>query len=130
MGISKGRQIVSEEELRLWQDDTWKFFSSNPELLEALQDKSRVFNLDETSIELGINKKKVLTQRGTKVLYNVSSSSQDHITTVLTVNAAGHIVSPQCFFRGKRNMAAAHLASLPSMAILENGASAQPLRDL
>ena len=94
MGISKGCQIVSEEELRLWQDDTWKFFSSNPELLEALQDKSRVFNLDETSIELGINNKKALTQRGTKILYNVSSSSHDHITTVLTVNAAGHIVSP------------------------------------
>ena len=36
MGISKGHQIVSKEELRLWQDDTWKFFSSNPELLEAL----------------------------------------------------------------------------------------------
>ena len=94
MGISKGHQIVSEEELRLWQDDTWKFFSSNPELLEALQDKSRVFNLDETSIELGINKKKVLTQRVTKVLFNVSLSSCDHITTMLTINEAGHIGSP------------------------------------
>ena len=70
--------------------------------------------MDETSIELGVNKKKVLAKRGTKVLYNVTSSTRDHITTVLTVNAAGNLVSPRCFFRGQRNMAATHLASLPS----------------
>ena len=37
MGISKGRQVVSEEELGLWQKDTWAFFSSHPELVAALQ---------------------------------------------------------------------------------------------
>ena len=36
MGISKGRQVVSAEELAMWQGDAWKFFSSQPELLAAL----------------------------------------------------------------------------------------------
>ena len=37
MGISKGRQVVTQEELALWQGDTWSFFAANPKLLAALQ---------------------------------------------------------------------------------------------
>ena len=37
MGITKGRQVVSAEELAMWQGDAEKFFSSQPELLAALQ---------------------------------------------------------------------------------------------
>ena len=37
MAISKGRQVVSSEELALWQSDAWRFFSQNPDLLAALQ---------------------------------------------------------------------------------------------
>ena len=43
--------------------------------MAALQDKRRVWNTDETSVELGVSKKRVLTQKGTKVLYNVTSST-------------------------------------------------------
>ena len=64
-------------------------------------------------MELGIDKKSVLAKRGTKVLYNVSSCSRDHITCVLTVSAAGQMAPPRCVFRGTRNVAATHLASLP-----------------
>ena len=37
LGISKGRQVISPEELALWQQDTYTFFSSKPELMTALQ---------------------------------------------------------------------------------------------
>ena len=37
MGISKGRQVVTAEEIALWQEDAYSFFSKNPDLLEALQ---------------------------------------------------------------------------------------------
>ena len=37
MAISKGRQVVSAEELALWQDDAWRFLSQDPDLLAALQ---------------------------------------------------------------------------------------------
>ena len=127
MGISKGRQIVTPEELALWQGDAWKFFTADPELLAAiqvgnlsqllnltvLQDKTRVWNTDETTVQLGIDKKIVLAKRGTKLLYNVTSSTRDHITCVLTVSAAGEMVSPMCVFWGVKNVAVTHLTSLP-----------------
>ena len=50
--ISKGRQVISPEDLDRWQQDTWTYLSSNPELLEALQDPDRLWNQDETSVEL------------------------------------------------------------------------------
>ena len=51
--ISKGRQVISPEELALWQQDTWNYHACKPELLEALLDSERVWNQDETSIQLG-----------------------------------------------------------------------------
>ena len=113
MPISKGRQVVTPEEIKLWQEDAITFFSSKPELMAALQDKRRVWNTDETSVELGVAHKRVLTEKGTKVLYNVTSSTRDHITAVLTVNAAGEMALLRCFFRGVRNVADNHLAGLP-----------------
>ena len=36
MAIDKGRQVVSAEELALWQGDAWRYFSEHPNLLVAL----------------------------------------------------------------------------------------------
>ena len=38
----------------MWQNDCYSYLSSDPELLAALQDPRRVFNQDETAIELGM----------------------------------------------------------------------------
>ena len=67
---------------------------------------------DETSLELGVAKKRVLAQKGTEVLYNIISSTRDHITAALTVNAAGEMAPPCCFLWGVHNIAAKHLAGL------------------
>ena len=37
MEISKGRQVVTPHEMKLWQEDAISVFSSKPELMEALQ---------------------------------------------------------------------------------------------
>ena len=114
MQISKGRQVISAEELALWQNDTWKTLSADPELLAALKDPSRNFNQDETSVQLGNNRQKVLACRGTKLLYHVSSSTRDHITISFTVSAKGRVVPPRCVFKGVRNVALQHLKDLSS----------------
>ena len=36
MPISKGKQIINPEEIKLWQEDAIAFFSSKPELMDAL----------------------------------------------------------------------------------------------
>ena len=62
------------KELSLWQGDIWKLISEKPELVTALQvgnlsnhyimtfiqDENRVWNTDETSVELGVAKKCIL----------------------------------------------------------------------
>ena len=49
-----GRQVLTEVDLRLWQTDTFNFLSSKPELVKAMMDPSRIFNMDETSVEVRI----------------------------------------------------------------------------
>ena len=72
--ISKGRQILSEADLRLWQKDTVEYLWSKPELAEALQDPSRIFNQDETSVQIGSSCKRILAEVGT---ISISSGSRE-----------------------------------------------------
>ena len=44
--------------------------------------------------------------------------TRDHITAVLTVNAAGEMAPPRCFFRGVRNVAANHLAIFTNRGLI------------
>ena len=75
--ISKGRQVLTEADLRLWQKDAVDYLWSKPELVEALQDPSRIFNQDETSVQIGSSSQRVLAERGTKVLFSISSGSRN-----------------------------------------------------
>ena len=130
--ISKGRQVVTPEEVAMWQGDAYAFFSSDPEMTAALLDPGRVWNQDESSVQvglsddihviifilsvapqLGVTGRKVLAPRGTKLLYQVASSSRDHITCSLSVNARGDMAPCRCVFQGVRNMATIHLKDLP-----------------
>ena len=111
--ISKGRQILTVSDLRSWQKDTQEFMSRTPELLAALQDPSRVFNMDETSVQIGSSGHRVLAEKNTKVLYSISSGSRDHITASYMVSANGSIVPPRLVFKGVRNVAQTHLKNLP-----------------
>ena len=63
-------------------------------------------------MELGVAKKRVLAQKGTEVLYNIISSTRDHITAALIVNAAGEMAPLCSFLWGVHNIAATHLAGL------------------
>ena len=80
MEISKGRQILKPDDLDMWQKDTEAYLLSNPVLAECFQDPSRLFNQDETSIELGSSDRRVLAKKGTKVICHVSSGSKEHST--------------------------------------------------
>lgn len=74
--ISKGRQILTVQDLELWQKDTEDYLLSNPVFAECFKDPRRLFNQDESSIELGSASRRVLAKRGTKVIYHVSSGSK------------------------------------------------------
>ena len=63
-----------------------------------------MFNFDETAMELGVGKQKVLAPISKKQVYTVSSSTRDHVTLGVTANAAGYMVPPRVVFAGKRNL--------------------------
>ena len=105
----KGRAFVSHHDVSRWFTDVGKFIQSKSELQEAMKDPRRVFNQDETSIEHGMSDQYVITMKGDKQVYGVSSSNRDHTTISFTVNAAGWIVSPRVIFPGVRDMAKSKL---------------------
>ena len=111
--ISKGRQVLSVSDIRLWQSDTKSFLFSTEELSEAMSDPTRVFNQDESSIEMGSTSQNVLAERNVKVLYSVSSGSREHVTASYMVNAAGDMVPPRLIYKGVRNIAQEKLKDLP-----------------
>ena len=128
--ISKGRQVIKPEDIEKWQKDTWEFFLNDPELMAALQDPNRVFNQDKTPIQLGVRNQFVLAEKGSKLLYNVTSNTRDHITASFTVSASGGMVPPRCVFKGVRNVALTHLKDLPKMVGVVSGAYLLLRRDL
>ena len=107
--ISKGRQVLTANDLALWQQDTENYLLSNPVLAECFKDPRRLFNQDESSIELGSSSQRVLTPKGTKVIYHVSSGSREHITVSFACNAAGGMVPPRVIYKGVRNIAATQM---------------------
>ena len=73
------------------------------------------FNQDETSIPVGGEKEKVLSEVGTTdVIYNNSSSSRDHVTASYTVSVAGECIGVRLLYKLKRNVAIQHLKNLPT----------------
>ena len=114
MKISKGRQILSVDDLVAWQRDTEAGLVNNEVVADCFNDGARIFNQDETSVQVGSGSGKVLAEKGTKVLYNFSGSSRDHVTASFTVSASGGCVPVRTIFKGVRNMAAQHLKDLPT----------------
>ena len=114
MEISKGRQILSVDDLVAWQKDTEAGLLNMAEFKDCFRDGSRVFNQDETSIQVGSDNGKVLAEKGTKIIYRVGGSSREHVTASYTVSADGSCVPVRIFYKGVRNVAVQHLKDLPT----------------
>lgn len=106
--ICKSRALVSEKTIRDWFSEvkiaTIRFYErkiigtyfqvksymDSEQLSHILQDPRRIFNFDETAIYLHPKKKYVITQKGTKNVYNVSSGNdKECVTVLLGCNAFG-----------------------------------------
>ena len=110
--ISKGRQVLSRADIMLWQTDTEGFLFGRDDLREAMCDPRRVWNQDETAVELGSESQHVLAPVNSKVVYSVSSGSREHITASYLVSASGEMVPPRLVYKGVRNIAQEKLKNL------------------
>ena len=101
--LSKGREQLTEEELRVWQDLTEKMMQENADIC---QDPRRLWNYDETSFERSAGNIKVLRKRGKKLVPGRSSGSRNHSTLCVSVNGAGEAACPRFVLEGKRDVSA------------------------
>ena len=111
--ISKGQAVISPEDIQMWFADIHSYLSTHPDLMEALGDPQRIFNQDETACELGVGEQWVLAKKNTKQVYNVSSSTREHVTVSFMVSAVGEVSPPRVIFAGKRDLAKTKLKDLP-----------------
>ena len=95
-----------------WFADVQSYFS-NEDHIDALSDPSRNFNIDESGFSLSPKQGRVLAIRGTKHVFEKSSSQhKKNITVLANVCADGRVPPPLIIYPLKR--ICAHIAeSLP-----------------
>ena len=96
------RQNVSEAVIRQWFADAHSYFSEE-DMLEALHDACRNFNIDESGFSLSPKHGKVLAIKGENNFFEVSRPKYKSTISVLaTVSANGEIPPPMIIYPRKR----------------------------
>lgn len=121
--LIKSRAAVTEVQLKSWHAEVRKYCADN-DLLEALNDPKRTFNMDEKGFIMTPKNEVVLARRGQKAVYNRSENDEKEcVTALLGGNAAGMQTPPMLVYPYKR-MPSNILLHLPpnwSVGISENG---------
>lgn len=121
--LTKSRAAVTEIKLKAWHAEVRKYCEDN-DLLEVLNDPTRVFNVDEKGFIMTPKNEVVLARRGQKAVYNRSENDEKEcVTALLGGNAAGMQTPPMLVFPYKR-MPSNILLNLPanwSVGISDNG---------
>lgn len=100
--ISKARASVTEEGLREWFTSTTKF-SEDMNALDVLNDPRRIFNGDETGVQLSPKSNLLLGPKGEKNMYEIAAGHEkENITVLFVFNAAGEAVFPMIMYPYKR----------------------------
>lgn len=85
--ISKGRAAVTEEGIRNWFAQV-KAYLKEEKAEDILDDPSRIFNLDETGVQVCPKTGKVLGQRGERNNYTIATGQEKQSITVLCCYSA------------------------------------------
>ena len=81
-----------------------KYFAALKEVLsssELLDKPERLWNMDETGLQLDVKPKKVVAKKGSKHLHSRTSGNRESLTIIACVNAAGQTVPPHVIVKGK-----------------------------
>ena len=103
MSLSTARACLTISDIKQWFEDINGRFVSNPEFSDVWKDPRRIFNQDETALEMGSEHQTVLAPRGhTGPVYNTGGSSREHVTLSVTVGADGSVAGMRVVYPGKR----------------------------
>lgn len=121
--LTPRRAAVSAENIKAWHSEVSKYCEEH-DLLDVLNDPSRVFNMDEKGFVLTPSNEVVLVPRADKAVYNRSKNDEKEcVSSLLGGNAAGKMTPPMMIHSYKR-MPSAILATNPakwSVGISDSG---------
>lgn len=111
--ICKNRAAVTETTIRQWFLDVQTYLQSI-NAADILENPSRIFNMDETGMQLCPKTGKVLAPRNEKNVY-IISAGQEHvnITVLCAYSASGQALTPLIVYPYKRNVPAEIASEVP-----------------
>jgi hypothetical protein len=93
---------VSEADIRSWFQQIETYLKEE-DLFQILDDPTRVFNSDETNLQLCPKTKKVIAPRGIRNVYEVDrGQAKSTLTVLFTFSASGTITAPMIIYPYKR----------------------------
>ena len=96
--VSKARASITEAAIRDWFEEL-KSNMNKEGLMEIFSDPSRVYNTDESNIQLCPKSGKVVGVKGWKNIYEISCGAEKSTLTFLgTFNARGDILCPAVIY--------------------------------
>ncbi|KAL5015099.1 hypothetical protein ScPMuIL_009369 [Solemya velum] len=99
--LGKERAVLSKETVGRWFDD-FKEYMNVTANQELLKDPTRLYNADESGFPLCPKTGRVLGAKGSKVVYNFTSSNKTEITVMACMSASGHYLPPMIVYPGQR----------------------------
>ncbi|KAJ8935653.1 hypothetical protein NQ314_012702 [Rhamnusium bicolor] len=100
--ISKSRASVTESAIREWFSEL-RTFLENENILDMMNDGSRIFNADETGVRTCTKSGLVLAPKNYKNLYEIASGPEkESITVLCNYSASGIAAPPMVVFPYKR----------------------------
>ncbi|CAH4034442.1 unnamed protein product [Pieris brassicae] len=88
-GVTQSSAYVSESDIRKWFSEIHDYLSQN-NLLNIFNEPSRIYNCDESGLQLCPRTGKVLAEKGTQNVYKVDQGqSKQSVTVIFTFSADG-----------------------------------------
>ena len=121
--LSKSRASVTEDNIREWFADLRSYLEKE-NVLDILNEPSRLYNLDETGVQLCPRTGKLLGAKKQKNLYYISPGKEKECITVLcTYSADGNEIAPMIVYPYKRFPPKEIAASVPDGFVLGHSPS-------
>lgn len=100
--VSKGRAVVTRDRIEGWFDEIYQYLAEE-NLLNVLEDSTRIFNGDETGFALCPKSGIVIGPAGNREdFYERTCAEKQQITVMATFSADGKVVPPMVIFPYKK----------------------------
>ncbi|KAJ8932540.1 hypothetical protein NQ314_014590 [Rhamnusium bicolor] len=105
LAVRKAQGLSTARAKGMTRQECAKYFELLGNVLREnnlLNTPQKIFNLDETGLQLNNNPGKVVTNKGAKMVNCITTAEKGETISIITcVNAEGSFLPPCCIFKGK-----------------------------